>query len=401
MPASGGWKSSGLISFLAASLVLGIPTSQVRAQALPEGDTGIAARYINDEGIADSPQVVFADNFESLTETNLSAENSAWDNAWGEIVVVKSAATVHAGAQAIQITHTDNNSIGAWRDFGDGGFDTLHVRYYMKYHADFPGCHHTGMSLLAAAPGLDQGSSTGVRPTGTNHYQVLLDNIAPFFDWGPPGNIAPGMTALYTYHMDQAGDYGDHFFPSGDSLPGGRDLFGDSFEPRTDFTLERDRWYSFELMMSANTVGQQNGRIAFWIDGKLSGDFPNLRLRDIETLKTNFVVLTTYSSQRHDNKVLWYDDVVVATEYIGPMVTDSPPTEDSGSSLNSDVGPGDTMVRDSHPTAHPSEDGGADSNLDSDAGGCACRVAGKREQALSWWLLGIFGLLRARRRRSP
>ena len=45
------------------------------------------------------------------------------------------------------------------------------------------------------------------------------------------------------------------------------------------------RWYSYELMVKANTPGQRDGRIAMWLDGKLIADFPNLRLRETSALK--------------------------------------------------------------------------------------------------------------------
>jgi hypothetical protein len=38
-------------------------------------------------------------------------------------------------------------------------------------------------------------------------------------------------------------------------------------------------------MVKANTPGGRDGRIACWLDGKIIADFPNLRLRDIDTLK--------------------------------------------------------------------------------------------------------------------
>ena len=44
------------------------------------------------------------------------------------------------------------------------------------------------------------------------------------------------------------------------------------------------RWYSFELMVKANTPGQRDGRIAMWPDGQLLADFPNLRLRETTAL---------------------------------------------------------------------------------------------------------------------
>jgi hypothetical protein len=37
--------------------------------------------------------------------------------------------------------------------------------------------------------------------------------------------------------------------------------------PRPD----RDRWICYEFMVKANTPGQRDGRLAFWIDGRLRG----------------------------------------------------------------------------------------------------------------------------------
>jgi hypothetical protein len=72
-------------------------------------------------------------------------------------------------------------------------------------------------------------------------------------------------------------------------------------------------------MVQVNTPGRRDGRVAFWVDGALTGDFPNLRLRSVPTLKVNQVVLGPYSSRKHANKIMWYDNVVVATSYIGPQ----------------------------------------------------------------------------------
>ena len=49
----------------------------------------------------------------------------------------------------------------------------------------------------------------------------------------------------------------------------------------------------------ANTPGKRDGRIAFWIDGKLMGDFPNLRFREIENLKPNRVGFGLYTDNQN------------------------------------------------------------------------------------------------------
>jgi hypothetical protein len=73
-------------------------------------------------------------------------------------------------------------------------------------------------------------------------------------------------------------------------------------------------------MVKANTAGLRDGRIAYWLDGRLIADFPGLRLRDVDTLKINSAALDLHirSNTIRENKK-WYDDVVVATAYIGPM----------------------------------------------------------------------------------
>ena len=85
---------------------------------------------------------------------------------------------------------------------------------------------------------------------------------------------------------------------------------------------ERGRWYCYEIMIAANTPGEHDGRLAFWVDGKLTGDFPKFRVRDVENLKANLINVSFYTENPrvHGGCVMWYDDVVAATSYIGPMV---------------------------------------------------------------------------------
>jgi hypothetical protein len=77
-------------------------------------------------------------------------------------------------------------------------------------------------------------------------------------------------------------------------------------------------------MVRANAPGERDGRVAFWVDGGLAGDFPNLRLRSVPSLRANRVILSSYTSTQHADQTLWYDDVVVATSYVGPQVAPEP-----------------------------------------------------------------------------
>jgi hypothetical protein len=93
------------------------------------------------------------------------------------------------------------------------------------------------------------------------------------------------------------------------------------FKPMANFLPLRDRWYCYELMVRANTPGQNNGEVKFWIDGTVVGDFPNLNVRSISTLKIDeaHIKLHAQHSERINKK--WHDNVVIATKYIGPIVS--------------------------------------------------------------------------------
>jgi hypothetical protein len=88
-----------------------------------------------------------------------------------------------------------------------------------------------------------------------------------------------------------------------------------------------DRWYCYEFMVKANTPGsaggqgKPDGRIAIWVDGKLVADFPHLRLRDTADLKIDrFGFCFHIKSNPTGQCRKWYDNVVAATSYIGPVV---------------------------------------------------------------------------------
>ena len=128
---------------------------------------------------------------------------------------------------------------------------------------------------------------------------------------------------MYIYHPEQRDVYGDHFFPNGDVMPNTSipNDFGPDFVPRANITPELGRWYEYEVMLRANTPGLRDGRITCWMDGNVIADFTNLRLRDIDTLKIDRIGLSLHFGDNSTGETRkWYDNIVVATEYIGPLV---------------------------------------------------------------------------------
>ncbi|MGE0762137.1 MAG: hypothetical protein AB7N80_02550 [Bdellovibrionales bacterium] len=187
------------------------------------------------------------------------------------------------------------------------------MRYYAKYDTSFNvlgSSHNCGMLT-------SNYSGPGIPANGTNKFLVS-------FEAGrEDAAIAnPGKLNIYIYHPEQRDVYGDHFFPTGivmpfTSIPYN---FGSNFVKRPDIVPPLGQWICYELMVKANTPGQRDGRIAFWVDGKLAADFMNLRLRDTTALKIDkfSIDLHVNGSNTVNATKKWYDNVVVATSYIGP-----------------------------------------------------------------------------------
>lgn len=309
-----------LLSLLAlswAQAASGADSATLPLAPLPEGNRGIASRYPGDRGIEKDPSVLFHDDFES------GDVRSKWDNSFqkADLRVVGEPENVRGGKKALEFTvpqQAAELSNGVVKELG-AGQDTVFLRYYSKFEKGFDqtGSSHNGGLLQAKAPGVAY-ATPGIRADGRNKFIVSFEN------WrGDAATPSPGELNVYCYHPEQRSEYGDHFFPSGKVLPytAHPGDFGPGFVRRPDVIPELGRWYCYELMVKANTPGQRDGRIACWLDGRLIADFPNLRLRDTDALKINSASVNLHirSNTARENKK-WYDDVVVATAYIGPVV---------------------------------------------------------------------------------
>jgi hypothetical protein len=291
------------------------------AGALPEGDNGIAARHRGDVGIATDPAVVFADDFEGYAQG--SDLNKRWDAVYQNqyVAITTVTANVYRGAKALEFTipQRDAELSDATDKVLAQEQDILFLRYYSKFQPpyDVVGSSHNGSSI-SAHYFINGQATPGVPANGTNKFLANLEN------WrGEAATASPGYLNIYLYHPDQRSQYGDHFFPTGAVLPNSSlpYAFGPGFVKRPDILPALDRWYCYEYMLKANTPGQRDGRIAFWLDGKLAADFPGLRLRDVATLKIDRFGLSFHigSNPKGESKK-WYDNVVAATSYVGPVV---------------------------------------------------------------------------------
>jgi len=301
-------------------LILGLVIAGAQAPAaLPEGNSGIAARYPNDAGISSDPAVIFSDDFESYTSS--SQLGNRWDNFYQGGNITFDTSTFFGGSKSMrmrmpasgsEVSNAVVKNISPTRD-------AVYMRVYARYASNYAGINsaHNGLRLTGKYTG------PGRRPNGTDFFLVSVENSRG-------SEAEPGYTHAYVYHPEQDDVYGEHWFPDG-SVVNGSQSFGSSFVARPKVIPARGQWICFEILVKMNTPGVRDGRVAVWQDGKLIADWQSVRFRDVTSLKIDQLQLENGgqgSTQQNDK---WYDNLVVATSYIGPMSTggggggDTPP----------------------------------------------------------------------------
>jgi hypothetical protein len=295
---------------------------------LPEGNTGIAARHPGDAGIAADTAVIYADDFESYTSAAGLAAN--WNGGvYHDVRIATESGRVFAGAKSVEFKLPKQDT--EWsntvaRDLGKSQeLTTLFLRYYTKFDTTFDiygSCHNGGG--MSAHYFINGSATPGVAANGYNKF------LMEFESWrGDSTEPNPGSLNVYIYHPAQRDIWGDHFFPDGTVLPWTYlpGDFGTGFVKRPNIVCKLGQWYCCELMVKANTLtpGVKDGRVACWLNGVLIADFQNLRLREVDSLKINRFNLSLHSRSNLKNETFkWYDNVVAAKSYIGPVSSPGP-----------------------------------------------------------------------------
>jgi predicted amidohydrolase len=279
-----------------------------------ERPSGLAAKYPNDGGIANDSDVLFSDNFES-------GDMNKWDQKRGRVVMIEEKPNSGRWCVQMPMERGKNQGGDAIKWFMPGA-EAVYARFYVKFSPDYQYNHH--FVWLGANQRNNKWSAfgkAGRKPDGT-YYSTGME---PWFAWGK--NPPPGEVNLYTYYLDMEPDrkmnkyWGNGFFPPG---PGKGTAAGPS---RVIPPL--NQWQCWEFMIQANTAPDKaDGKQAMWVDGKLVGEFTGIRWRNDMDLKVNCLWLEHYGYDEGDptkqywkeSQSVWFDDVVVARRYIGPMV---------------------------------------------------------------------------------
>jgi len=298
-----GWLRAGLSVGLTG--ILWAPAASraadpVEGGKLSEG-TGLASRYPGDAGIADDPAVLFSEDFES-------GDLKQWDDLDGnkppQVRLVSDGELVHSGKIAAQLEAPLGKGAGAdLTKLFASGHEVLFARWYCRFAEDFDQGNLMHFVGLAGLRDRWQLGRSGEKPDGTDFFSTQLE---PWRDWGR--NPAPDALGFYSYYPDMRPD------PSGP-------YDGNAFRPTdSPVLLQRGRWYCLEMMVKANDPDRADGEPAFWVDGALTGHYTGLRWRTTDALKLNCLWMLLYIHDNSQVNRVWLDDVVVGSQYVGPMV---------------------------------------------------------------------------------
>ena len=304
---------------------------------LPEGP-GLAARYPGDVGLTKDPAVILVENFEAG-----SLDRDRWQDVRGadHITFTTDPANVHSGTYAGEFTTDQKVTDATAKTWFMPGYDTVFVRWYVKFADDFGKTSHVFSTLIAQRVN-DRWGWTRAGGAGKRPIDAFWTTFEPVRSKGVP---MPGIWHFYTYWPEM------HSWqtPEGASAGKPNAFYGNNFSTFEPQPVQKGRWVSMEVMLKANTPGQYDGEQAAWIDGKLVAHFApgtprgywlrdrffndpsrepfegyNWRTRD--DVKINCYTMGLYVTPGKgvaQVSRMWYDDVVLATEYIGPQV----PTE--------------------------------------------------------------------------
>jgi hypothetical protein len=265
----------------------------------------IAAQYPGDEGIEKDPRVLFVEDFETGDLKEIGAR-------WGNLTNPENmdlSAELAAGSPGRRSLHiAKNGSLYTHTQ----GVDAMYARFYVKFHPKTGYIHHFVHLNADRTPTPWPKGTAGLRPAGD---QAFSTGIEPWGRWGK--SPAPGVWHFYSYWHEMKGDAGGKYW-------------GNFFDPPQPETIEPGRWYCVEAMLKANSTPEAaDGEQAFWIDGRKAGEFKGIRWRTSGKLQVNTFWLLYYiteQSARHNNDTtadrvyeVWFDDIVLATEYIGPV----------------------------------------------------------------------------------
>jgi hypothetical protein len=299
--------------------------------AAPAPETGLAARFPGDAGIARHPAVLFADDFESWSADGTQPPPKTWDVRRNQVSRTRAVPGAVAGddrrgpgRRILEIacwtpgkgsqTGGLSRKLGNYNHRNEGlgpGYQELFVRYYLKFDEAYRSVRNHGANLggrdLTRTDPWWVGMA-GIRDVSTKGY--FFSGVQPYAKRGSR-TLEMGF---YSYHLDK------------------KTQWGENYKPLRAYPIEVGTWHCVERRMKLNSVDPSrddpalaDGIETLWIDGIATIRKTDVRFRRTKDLRITFFSLETYyhglpERYTRENPIKVYvDHVVIAREYVGPL----------------------------------------------------------------------------------
>jgi hypothetical protein len=271
--------------------------------AAPVGEKGLAAKYQGDVGIDQDAAVLFTENFEAATIDEMAKRYTDFKRKNGNMKISNDVPPGSSGKQSISM-------YGNHMYMHPKPVDQMYARYYQRWSLKTGYTHHHPFIIAESEPTPWPNGFAGKKPDGAKFFGACIDA------WGGFGGVPPpGKFITYSYWHEMTPD-------------GRGDYWGKNQQCEPETTIEPGRWYCVEHMIKANTApDSRDGEQALWIDGVKLIHVKDRSWRTSNDLKINAFWLlhdnNTADLNKDTNPDRTYDenfdDVVLATEYIGPI----------------------------------------------------------------------------------
>ena len=326
---------------------------------VPEGP-GLAARYPGDVGMGKDAAVVFTENFESPDVSGLKDHWSTLGNTEEALSVSEDVPSASTGKHSIRVTAKRGKNAGGYLyKVLQPGYDELYARIYVKFAPDYGFDHHFCSLGGEIDPKPWPVGRAGLKPA--DYFGTGIEPTTALMHTYPPKTFSPpGFWHFYTYWPEM------HSWQTVEGASDGRPnaYYGNNFSPAEPTFAPRGEWICLEWMVKLNSSPEKSdGAQRFWVNGKLIGNwgpgtvngywvrenfravpgdpqckpFEGFRWRTNMQLNINKFKLENYVSDtafengdkyraehpeflmNDKENTCWFDDVVVAREYIGPI----------------------------------------------------------------------------------
>lgn len=335
-------------------------TCSVLLAGLAAQEPGLAARYPGDVGIDKDPAVVFNEDFEKPDlQARWQAVSKLGDD--GPLAFDTQVKTVGRPGTAMRMTATKGkNEGGSLYKVLKPGYDELFARVYVRFDEKAGGFAH-----FVKLGGDKEVKNWWVGRAGTKPDTWFMTGLEPVgyltHTWPGKSYPLPGFWSFYTYWPEMHSWQTEGGESNGKPNP----YYGNRFATAVPEPIKRGEWICIEWSVKLNSAPDtSDGSQRFWVDGKLVGEwgpgtpegywmrenfrirpdqadkqkpFGGFRWRSDPAVKINILKLENYVNEgafkgtegyakEHpdypldtERTTVWFDHLVVATTYIGPM----------------------------------------------------------------------------------